>query len=33
VLEEIADGVDTEELRSKTSMDMEISPDLKAMTC
>ena len=33
VLEEIADGVDTNELRSNTPMEMEISPDLKAMIC
>ena len=33
ILEEIADGVDAEELLSKTPMHLDISPNLKAMTC
>lgn len=33
VLEEIADGVDTDELRDKTPMQLDISPNLKAMIC
>lgn len=32
ILEEIADGVDAEELLSKTPMHLDISPNLKAMT-
>ncbi len=33
ILEETAEGVDPAELQRKTEMQMEISPDLKTMTC
>ena len=33
ILEEIAEGVDPEELQRKTPMQFDLSPDLKTMTC